>query len=171
MACKVVPPAWRWSPRAMLFLLFQLGKDRYALAATQVVEVLPLIHLKRIPKAPRSVAGVFNYHGRPVPLIDLTELAFERPSQAKMSTRIILTNYVDETGEKHLIGFLAERVMETVQKAKCDFVASGVSATDAPYLGAVLTDSNGIIQRIEVDSLLPADLRKQLFCDLGEPVS
>jgi chemotaxis-related protein WspB len=154
----------------MLFLLFQLGRDRYVLAATQVVEVLPVIHLKRIPKAPPSVAGIFSYHGSPVPLIDLTELVLERPSQTKMSTRIILTNYVDETGKKNLIGFLAERVMETVQKAERDFVASGVSPIDAPYLGAVLIDSNGIIQRIEVGSVLPEGLRKQLFCDLVESV-
>jgi len=151
----------------MLFLLFQLGKDRYALAATQVVEVLPLVHLKQIPQAPRSVAGVFNYHGSPVPLIDLTELALERPSQTKMSTRIILTHYVDEIGNKHLIGLLAERVMETVQKAERDFVTSGVSPTEAPYLGAVLTDNAGILQRIEIGSLLPESLRRQLFCDLG----
>jgi chemotaxis-related protein WspB len=154
----------------MLFLLFQLGKDRYALPATEVVEVLPLVHLKRIPQAPQSVAGVFNYHGSPVPLIDLSELALERPSQTKMSTRIILTNCMKETGKKHLIGLLAERVMETVQKAERDFVACGVSPTDAPYLGAVFTDSNGIIQRIDVGSLLPEGLRKQLFCDPGEPV-
>ena len=31
----------------MLFLLFQLGRDRYALEASRVVEVVPLLVLQR----------------------------------------------------------------------------------------------------------------------------
>src|SRR6185436_1635908 len=139
----------------MLFLLFQIGEDRYALEARQVLEVLPLVHLKRIPRAPSSVAGVFNYHGVSVPLIDLTELALGRPSAARMSTRIILTHYLPESGTKHLIGLLAEQVIETIQRPESDFVDSGVAATDSPYLGSVATDKSGIIQRIDVQRLLP----------------
>jgi chemotaxis-related protein WspB len=152
----------------MLFLLFQLGKDRYALEAGQVVEVVPLVHFKRIPHAPSSVAGIFNYHGTPVPLIDLTDLALGRPSQAKMSTRIVLINYLGESGKQHLIGLIAEYVMETIRREDCDFVDSGVTAIGSPYLGSVATDKSGIIQRIEVSRLLPESLRKQLFCDLVE---
>jgi chemotaxis-related protein WspB len=150
----------------MLFLLFQLGTDRYALEAGQVVEVLPLINFKRIPNAPSSVAGVFNFHGTPVPLIDLTELALGRPSQARMSTRIVLINYLIESGERHLLGLIAEYVMETLQRAESDFVDSGVSAIDSPYLGSVMTDKDGIVQRIEVSRLLPQSLREQLFYGL-----
>jgi len=152
----------------MLFLLFQLGKDRYALEAGQVVEVVPLIRFKRIPHAPSGVAGVLNYHGTPVPLIDLTDLALGRPSQSRMSTRIILFNYLEDSGTKNLIGLLAENVTETVEVTESDFVASGVAAIDAPYLGSVATDKSGIIQRIELRRLLPESLRKQLFCDLVE---
>jgi len=47
----------------MLFLQFQLGKDRYALDASVVVEVLPLLGIKRIPHAPDAVVGAFNYRG------------------------------------------------------------------------------------------------------------
>ena len=44
----------------MLFLLFQLGKERYALPASRVVEVVPLLELKQLPQAPKGVAGIFN---------------------------------------------------------------------------------------------------------------
>jgi len=37
----------------MLFLLFQLAKDRYALDAGQVAEVLPWVGIKQIPQARR----------------------------------------------------------------------------------------------------------------------
>ena len=45
----------------MLFLLFELGRDRYALDALQVAEVLPLLALKEMPLAPPGVAGLLNY--------------------------------------------------------------------------------------------------------------
>ena len=65
----------------MLFLVFQLGKDRYAIEAHQVIEVLHLVNVKQIPQAPAGVAGVFDYHGASVPLIDLAELALGKPSR------------------------------------------------------------------------------------------
>ena len=149
----------------MLFLLFQIGTDRYAMEARQVLEVLSMVNIKRIPRAPTGVTGFFNYHGTSVPLIDLTEIALGRPSLAKMSTRIILTNFVLESGKKLLIGLLAEQVMETIQRSESDFVDSGVAASDSPYLGSVAIEKSGIIQRIKVSRLLTQSLQEQLFCE------
>ena len=64
----------------MLLLLFQVGGDRYALDARRVVEVIPLVKMQRIPRAPKGVAGLFNYRGRPVAAVDLSELMLGRPA-------------------------------------------------------------------------------------------
>src|ERR1700691_5928842 len=100
----------------MLFLVFQLGTDRYAIDAADVVEVLPLVQSKLIPHTPPGVAGIFDYHGVPVPLIDLAELALGKPSHRWMSTRIILINYRQKSGEAQLLGFLAEHATETLRR-------------------------------------------------------
>jgi chemotaxis-related protein WspB len=147
----------------MLFLVFQLGPDRYAIEAAQVVEVLPLVNLKHIPRAPLGVAGVLDYHGTPVPLIDFTELAQGTPARKWMSTRIILVNHRDKSGKIHLLGFLAEHATETMHRSEEDFVDSGVTAADAPYLGPVITDAAGIIQRIGIQNLLSDSVGDQLF--------
>src|SRR5688572_13503466 len=76
----------------MLYVLFQLGNDRYALEAQRIVEVVPLLALKKIPLAPTGLAGIFNYRGQPVPALDLCELTFGRPVQERLSTRIIIIN-------------------------------------------------------------------------------
>ena len=34
----------------MLFLLFEMGKDRYALDVRQIAEVLPLVAVTRVPR-------------------------------------------------------------------------------------------------------------------------
>jgi chemotaxis-related protein WspB len=147
----------------MLFLVFQIGSDRYALDTAQIVEVLPLVKSKHIPQAAPGVVGAFNYHGAPVPLIDLADLSLGKPSRRQMSTRIILVTYLEADGEKHLLGLLAEQATETIRRSAEEFVDSGVTVDQAPYLGPVTTDSRGIIQRVEINRLLPVEVRDQLF--------
>ena len=147
----------------MLFILFQLGRDRYALDAAQVVEVLPLVQVKKIPHAPAGVAGVFTYRGGPVPVLDLSLLALGRPARSRLSTRVLLVNFPDAGGAKRLLGLIAENATETLRREAADFVASGVKADGAPYLGPVATDERGLIQWVEADKLLPAAVREALF--------
>jgi chemotaxis-related protein WspB len=151
----------------MLFLIFEVGRDRYALDVREVAEVLPLVGIKHVPQAPPAVAGILNYRGAPVPVIDVSHLALGRPSAHRLSTRIVIVNYPDETGRTHLLGVMAERATRTVRHEASDFVASGVTAEGASYLGPVVTDAGGLLQWIEVRALLPPSLRDMLF---KEPV-
>lgn len=152
----------------MLFLLFQLGKDRYVLEATRVIEVLPLLDLKQIPEAPKGVAGIFNYHGKPVPAIDLSELTLGHPAGERLSTRIILINYPDETGRNHPLGLIAERATEIIRRDSRDFLEPGLKLGTAPYLGPVLMDGQGIIQWVHEQRLLSDRVRDLLFCEILE---
>jgi chemotaxis-related protein WspB len=147
----------------MLFLQFHLGKDRYVLDVEQIEEVLPYVAAKAIPGTPDGVVGVINYHGRPVPLIDLSVLALGRPSAPVMSTRIILIRYPSADRIARLLGLVAERATEILARDAADFGPSGIEAGTPPYLGSVATDDHGIIQLIEVEALLPAEIREILF--------
>ena len=147
----------------MLYLLFQLGADRYALGVDQVVEVLPLVHLKTIPQAPRGVAGIFDYRGKPVPVIDLSELTVGSPAPAHLSTRLILVNYADSRGASRLLGLIAAKATETIRLEPGDFVAAGITNPEAPYLGPVSAGARGLLQSIRVNQLLPDSLRDNLF--------
>jgi chemotaxis-related protein WspB len=147
----------------MLFLLFQLGHDRYVLEARRVVEVLPLLALKQIPQAPRGVAGIFSYRGQPVPAVDLNELTLGQAARQSLSTRIILVNFPDDAGKSRLLGLIAEQATEIVRKRPEDFVDSGVKMSAAPYLGPVAMDNQGVIQWVREQRLLPQTVRDLLF--------
>ncbi len=147
----------------MLFLLFQLGEDRYAIEAAKVAAVLPLVVPKAIPGAPAAVAGAFDYHGTPVPLIDLSQLALGRPAQPRHSTRIIVVEYPIDDGDAPQLGLIAENVSETLVRDPAEFVPSGVRSDGAPYLGPIASDSHGIVQWVQIDQLLPDGVRDLLF--------
>jgi chemotaxis-related protein WspB len=149
----------------MNFLLFQLGNDRYALEASRIVEVLPLVELRRIPQAPRGVAGIFNYHGTPVPVVDLGELTLGRASGQRMSTRIIVIQYPDETGKKQPLGLIAEHATEIIRRKREDFIEQGLKGGQPDYLGPVLMDYRGAIHWVQEQHLLPDPVRDVLFCE------
>jgi len=152
----------------MLFLTFQIGNDRYALDTQHVVEVLPLVQYKVIPGTADGVAGVFNYHGKPVPLIDLTKLSLGKTSDARMSTRIILVSYAGDSGNPYLFGLIAEHVTETVRRNDSDFVDSGVNGSEAGYLGPVTTEGSKIIQRVDIRRIVPENVLSQLSRGIAE---
>jgi chemotaxis-related protein WspB len=150
----------------MLFILFQIGGDRYALSARNIIKVLPLMNLKRVPCAPAGVAGVLNYHGIPVPVIDLNEMTLAEPAARRLSTRIILVNYRLEAQHPRALGLIAENATNMIQRTNQDFIETGVETDDARYLGKVANDTGGFIQRIEVESLLTPEVRNVLFREL-----
>lgn len=154
----------------MLFLLFQLGPDRYAVEAGRVVEVLPLVTMRRGAHPVRGLAGIFNYRGRPVPAIDLSELALGCPASERLSTRIIVVRHPDHSGQERLLGLIAERATEMLRADPGSFVDAGLKAGAAPYLGPLLMDANGPIQWLHEQRLLPESACELVFGEaLGEP--
>lgn len=135
----------------MLFLHFQLGDNAFALAVDRIVEVLPLVELNKERHAPASVAGYFDYRGRFIPAVDLCALELGRPARRRLSTRIIVTRLPHD--ESTMIGLIAESATETLRRDPGDF---------APFA----TGPRGLVQRVELESLLPAGLRAIVHRDL-----
>ncbi|MDR6953939.1 chemotaxis-related protein WspB [Ancylobacter sp. 3268] len=151
----------------MLFLMFRIGRDRYVLDVEQIEQVLPLMQAKALPGAPPGVAGVINYRGEPVPLIDLVALATGRPAASVMSTRIILVRYPAPGEGAHRLGLCAERVIDTIQRDPGDFAATGVEAGTPAWLGPVAADADGFVQWVRAPALLTDDIRAVLFRPAG----
>ncbi len=147
----------------MLFLLLQLGDDRYALDVSQIVEVLPLVRIRKMLGSPPGIAGTINYRGAHVPVVDLSELALGRPAAPRLSTRIVLANCSEQEGKSRLFGLIAENATETRRIESRDFAPSGIVNADAPYLGQIAMGPDGMVQRIELKGLLPASIRDSLF--------
>lgn len=145
----------------MKVLVFHIGADRYGLPLRQVRRVLPLLELKGIPLAPDSVAGLLNLHGDPMPVIDLSRISGGAPSRRHFDTRIVVADYTSPEGAVHALGLMAERVQGVQDVAPQDLAPSGVQA--APFLGRVAGDAKGMVQLVEVNQLLPAELRARLF--------
>ncbi len=152
--------------KPVLFLLFRIGSERYALRATEVAEVLPRVALKPIARAPQWVAGVFAYRGAVVPVIDLSALTFGQPAEARTSTRLVLVNYrPDDAESAQWLGLILEQATDTLRCHPEDFQPYGLDNREAPYLGPVREDAHGLVQWVRVHDLLDESVRALLFPD------
>jgi chemotaxis-related protein WspB len=137
----------------MLILLFYLGDAMYGINCEKIREICPLVKLEKIPHAPEYFAGLFKYRGDIVPVIDLRRLIQDKPCDMRLSTRIILVDFENEDGRAYVVGFMAERVTETIRQAKEDFVSSGVNLGGAPFLGGIFMENEHMVQIIDLDRL------------------
>lgn len=146
----------------MLYLLFNVKRDAYAVEVGRLVEVVPWVPLRAIAKAPRFVAGLLNYRGQAVPVIDLCAQMFGEPSAELLSSRIMVVTYVHR-GMSVLLGMLAEHVTETLECDPQKFQALPMNSDEAPYLREFIPYREHLVQRIEIDALLSDKVHALLF--------
>jgi len=154
----------------MLLLLFTAGRDRYAIAGAQIVEVIPYLQIEQRASLPELIPGIINYRSIPVPIVDLSLLLTDKPCRRRLSTRIILTRYNAENtappkSPSQIVGLLAENVTESVNVSK-----SGTCQTEGketkPYGGKQYINAEeagyNMLQIFDPGKLLPAAILDNL---------
>ncbi len=146
----------------MLLLVFHVKEDCYAIDSSNVKEIVPLLDLRSIAKAPDYIAGLLNYRGISVPVIDLCLFLKDKKSNQYYSSRIIIVNYNSEYG-KGLLGLIAEDVTNVIRQDASELKSSGLKIPTSPFLGKIVLNINRMIQTIELENLLTNELVNLLF--------
>ncbi|HKE37167.1 MAG TPA: chemotaxis protein CheW [Candidatus Baltobacteraceae bacterium] len=88
---------------------FRLGGEEYGVNIAQVQEIIRMVEITHVPRAPRFMEGVINLRGQLIPIIDLrTRFGMSRIDPTK-STRIVVT----EIGNKR-VGIVVDSVSEVL---------------------------------------------------------
>lgn len=135
----------------MLFLHFRMGTEGFALATDHIIEIVPFVALQPIRQAPAAVAGSFAYRGRFIPVVDLSALELGRRALRRLSTRIVVVRHPSDTAV--FFGLIVER-------------ATDMLLLDPAAFTPFAAGPQGLVQRVEIESLLPAPLLSYLSDDL-----
>jgi chemotaxis-related protein WspB len=154
-----------------LLLLLAVGEHLYAIHTEAVVEVIPQVVLRPLSGAPEHLRGVFNFRGRVVPVLDVTQLIAGEPCADHLSSRIIMVRHTGSDGQSALLGLLAERVTDTLLKPLASFRPAEGAAAQRPFLGGVALDERGLIQLLLCDHLAAAGLSGLTVPDQADPVA
>jgi len=147
----------------MQLLTFTIASDTYAIESRRVIEVVPLVPSRPVPRAPHYVRGVFVYRGRLLPLIDLGQRLADTAPRDRLGTRVIVVdcNPVDGSTTVRL-GLVADNVLSICSTSAADSSLPPLRSDDAACLGPLLRIDGGTIQVLAVDRLLPRDVAASL---------
>lgn len=90
-------------------VVLRLGAARYVVALEDVAEVVPLAPLTRVPNAPAWLAGVANWRGRVLPVVDLRLLLGAPAPPLPTSARFVVLTPGGSVASA-AVGVLAEAV-------------------------------------------------------------
>jgi chemotaxis-related protein WspB len=151
----------------MQLLTFTVAGEPYAIESRRVVEVLPRVPARPLPRVPDYLLGVFTYRGRIVPLVDLGRRLGVAPPADRLSTRVIVVEGAAPAGGDGpaagsqpglVLGLVAENVVATCSTEEAEASLPPVRDAGADYLDRILRIGGKTVQLIDVGRLLPADL-------------
>ena len=160
----------------MQLLTFSIAGQPYAIESRRVIEVLPLVSARPLPRAPDYLLGIFTYRGRLMPLVDLARRLGAPPPAAKLSTRVIVGEVEPEAAGAMpggrpapiRLGLVAENVVAVRSADEAGATLPPLQLPDAAYLDRALRIGGQTVQVIDVRKLLPAELTAGLAAAAAE---
>ena len=150
----------------MQLLTFTVAGQTYAIPSRTVVEVLPLVPARPLPRTPDYILGIFTYRGQLLPLVDLGRRIADTPLTARLSTRVVVVECAapGRTDRRPLrLGLVAENVIAITSSDRAEASLPALELPDAPFLGAMLRIGDRTVQLVDVQRLLPDDILAGLF--------
>lgn len=100
----------RHDTELLQLVTFRIGNEEFAVDILAVQEIIRLLQITRVPRAPEYIVGVINLRGKVIPVIDLRK-RFKLPqSDTDDDSRIVVMEF-----EQRIVGFLVDGVSEVLR--------------------------------------------------------
>jgi purine-binding chemotaxis protein CheW len=132
-------------------VIVRFGSQRYAVAMSSVAEVVPVPVTSRVPGCPRWLAGVVNWRGRVLPVVDPRSLLGVELTPLPSSARLLVLS-VDGV-EAGLIGEAVAGLLEAGDTNPEPAPATAAAQTAALVIG-VVNDASGPVSLLDAAAVL-----------------
>ena len=139
---------------ARALLVFKVAGQRYGLPVGDILRIVEMVAISQLPQAPAFIAGVVDFHGQVIPVVDLRR-RFQLPAcPYTLRTPIVI-------GRLHgrVMGLIVDEVQEVVQLRPeqikpTDQVLGELMGQKTRYIGAVARSDEGLLLLLDPPSLL-----------------
>lgn len=140
------------------FLSFKLGKEVFAASANNVVNILELKPITKVPYAPEYMSGVINLRGQVLPVIDMRIKFGMSPIEPTVDTCIIVLNITLENEEVKL-GILVDAVSEVLELEDTQIEPSPTIGTKykAEFIRGMYKKEESFIMLLNLDLIFTKD--------------
>jgi len=131
---------------------FNIAEEEFGVDILSVQEIIRLMQITTVPRAPACIEGVINLRGKVIPVIDMRK-RFNLPAVERDShTRII----VMEFGSSKIVGFLVDAVSEVLRipASTVESAPAVVSGVGSEYIKGVGKLDDRLLILLDLDRLL-----------------
>jgi purine-binding chemotaxis protein CheW len=95
------------------YLTFKLGREEYGLEILKVQEIIGMLSVTKVPRAPSYVRGVVNLRGKVIPVVDLRS-KFEMEDHEDTEKTCIIVVQVSRDDQTVTMGIIVDEVSEVL---------------------------------------------------------
>ena len=103
-----------------IFIFTEIGNTSYAFSALSILEIIKLVELEYPEKMPSYVAGILEYRGRIIHIIDLRTILNIETKEYDMNTHILIIQ-----GQDAIYGIIADSIVD-IKKIDSTIIAPPV---------------------------------------------
>lgn len=142
------------------YVSFILNEEKYAIGIMSVKEILRLIEITPVPKAPDFVEGIINMRGKVIPIVDLKNRLHLGEAEESSESRIMITAIKDKT-----VGFVVDAVEEvmTIDSELIEKAPGVATSIDSNYIKGVAKLKQGLVIILDVNMLFSSYEEDQLM--------
>jgi len=133
-------------------VVFTLGDEEFGVDISQVREIVRLVQITYLPKAPTFIEGVVNLRGQVLAVIDLSKRLGVSSKERGENTRIIVV----EVGE-NTVGMLVDSVSEVLRlSSECVEEVTSLVETEVPenYIRGVGKLKDRLLVLLDLNKIL-----------------
>jgi purine-binding chemotaxis protein CheW len=130
---------------------FHIGDEEFGVEILKVQEIIRMIGITRVPKAPAFVEGVINLRGKVIPIIDLRKRFGMAAQEHDKHTRIIVIEI-----KKVIVGFVVDSVSEVLRipSSTVEPPPAIISGIESEYISGVGKLADRLLILLDLDRLL-----------------
>lgn len=104
--------------KTIKILHFRLLEKDFAFWVDDVVRVIDIVEITRIPDAPKGILGIINLHGELIAVGDIKRRFGIKPDKISLSNKIIITKI-----DQRKLAFIVDEVIDYLEIESTDYTA------------------------------------------------
>ncbi|MDR2820857.1 MAG: chemotaxis protein CheW [Desulfovibrio sp.] len=135
----------------MQLVTFRIGEEEFAVEILAVQEIIRLMQITMVPRAPIFIEGVINLRGKVIPVINMRK-RFNMPTvEYSSNTRIVVMEF-----EQRIVGFLVDAVSKVLRipASTVEEAPPVVSGVGSEYIKGVGKLGERLLILLDLNNLL-----------------
>ncbi|MEQ2130002.1 MULTISPECIES: chemotaxis protein CheW [Caldanaerobacter] len=140
-------------------VVFKLNNEDFCVDINQVVEIIRLQTIIKVPDAPSFVEGITNLRGTVIPIIDLKKRFNLPTSEKNENNRIIVVNVTERP-----VGFIVDSVTEVlrVEDSTIQEAPDIIKGIGREYITSIINLNGRLIINLDLHKILTEKEKKEI---------